>query len=75
MHVSDLTLPARIETTTDAIQVLSTEWHHQEYIARYGDVLCEYEDGAYAARVPSFADDILAYTNVKASAIARHGSN
>lgn len=66
---------ARIETKSDAHQMLTTEKSKERYMAEYGDVVVEYDSEYKVWRVPSFAKEIAAYCKMKAAHCARYGSN
>ena len=65
----------RVETTTDAYQVLSDGWSLTNYIKQYGDVEVEYNKKYDVYCVPAFAEKIKAYSDNKAKYCARWGSN
>ena len=61
----------RVETKTDAYQVLSDGWSLTNYIQQYGDVEVEYDQQCRVYRVPAFADEIESYSQAKAEDCAR----
>ena len=65
----------RVETKTDAHQVISNEYHVRRFIAQHGNVEVErdYRDlGLF--RVPAFKKDIEKYTKMKAEHCRLYGS-
>lgn len=73
MKISQLTLPARVETTTDAYAELTSEYHRDNYIGRYGDMTVTYDSVCRVYRVPVWAEQIASYTAAKARDCAIHG--
>ena len=55
----------RVETTTDAYQILSDGWSLSNYISQYGDVEVEYDEKYKVYCVPAFAERIARYTAAK----------
>ena len=75
MRVSELPITIgtlhRVETTTDAIQLISNFDQLDRYVAKYGDVEIVQDGRTY--RVPEFAARIKRYTELKAYDCARNG--
>ena len=57
----------RVETKTDAYQILSDGWSLTNYIKEYGDVEVEYDLKDKVYRVPAFRAAIEKHTAVKAA--------
>ena len=57
----------RVETTTDAYQILGDGWSLTNYIKQYGDVEVEYDSQYNVYRVPAFQAKIEQYSNAKAA--------
>ena len=57
----------RVETTTDAYQILGDGWSLTNYIQQYGDVEVEYDSQYKVYRVPAFQAKIEQYSNAKAA--------
>ena len=55
----------RVETATDAYQILSDGWSLTNYISKYGDVEVEYDEQYSVYRVPAFAERIARYSEAK----------
>jgi hypothetical protein len=65
----------RVETTTDACQVLSDGWSLANYIKQYGDVEVEYDSKYKVYCVPAFKTERDKYIAAKAEHCRRWGSN
>ena len=63
----------KVETKTDAYQVIWNEWSLQCYLDKFGDVAVEWDSEYKVYRVPAFADRIASYTAEKAKDCARWG--
>ena len=63
----------KVETKTDAYQVIWNEWSLQCYLDKFGDVEVEWDSEWKVYRVPAFADRIASYTAAKAKDCARWG--
>ena len=61
----------KVETTTDAYQILSDGWSLTSYIKKYGDVEVKYDQQDSVYCVPAFADEIESYCKAKAEDCAR----
>ena len=72
MKISELQLPFRVETTSDAVAIIDTEFQRNAYIEQYGDVDALVNDAA-PLWVPEFAQQIAEYTAAKASDCAKWG--
>ena len=66
-------LPARIETRTDAYRVLNNEAALERYVAEYGDVLVAYDKRFKVYRVPQLSDEIKAYETAKLAYCDKYG--
>ena len=64
----------RVETTTDAYQVLSDGWSLTSYIKKYGDVEVEYDEKYKVYRVPAFKAERDRYCAAKAESCRLWGS-
>jgi len=74
MRVSQLQIDGtthRVETPTDAVQLISNLRQLDSYVERYSDV--EIVKDGRVFRVPEFATRIAAYTAAKARDCARNG--
>jgi hypothetical protein len=56
----------RVETTTDAYQILGDGWSLTNYIKQHGDVEVEYDSKYKVYRVPAFRVEIEKYNAAKA---------
>ena len=65
----------RVETTTDAYQVLSDGWSLTSYIKQYGDVEVEYDSKYKVYCVPAFKEQRDRYCAAKAADCQRWGSD
>ena len=65
----------RVETTTDAYQVLSDGWSLTSYIKQYGDVEVEYDSKYKVYCVSAFKEQRDRYCDAKAESCRRWGSN
>jgi len=57
----------RVETTTDAYQILTNTWSLSNYIEEYGDVKVVWDNEEKVYRVPAFKTKIEKYTAIKAA--------
>ena len=77
MRVSDLFQQSggtfRLETQTDAIQVISNDFQRGNYIEKFGDVVIKYDEAANVYRVPEFAPAIARYNEAKTRDCQRWG--
>lgn len=82
MRVSDLvlfmgstrTVSVRVETKSDALQIIGNEFQLRSYIESFGDVVVEYDESANVYRVPEFAGVIARYNKAKTRDCQRWGS-
>lgn len=71
MRVSDLVVavgmmnPHRVETRSDALQIISNEFQVNSFIDQFGDVVIEFDENANVWRVPEFAGVIARYSAAK----------
>ncbi len=63
----------RLETRSDAIQVISNDFQLVNYIERFGNVVVEYDKDANIYRVPEFAGVIVRYNEAKTRDCQRWG--
>lgn len=73
MRASDLvlfigstrTVSVRVETKSDALQIIGNDFQLRSYIERFGNVVVEYDEAANVYRVPEFAGVIARYSAAK----------
>ena len=71
MRVSDLVVavgmmnPHRVETRSDALQIISNEFQLASFIEQFGDVAVEFDKDANVWRVPEFSGVIARYSAAK----------
>jgi hypothetical protein len=80
MRVSDLVVavgmmnPHRVETRSDALQIISNEFQVNSFIEQFGDVVIEFDENANVWRVPEFAGVIARHNEAKTRDCQRWGS-
>ena len=75
INIADETKRIAIETPADALRLIYNEYHREQYIAEFGDVVVEYD--AYYKRytVPAFKVQRAEYSKLKQAYCDQHGSN
>ena len=73
IKVSEIVLPARIETRTDAYRCLHNEHQRENYVIVHGNVECKYDSRFDVYRVPALKEQIARYTAAKAADCAVWG--
>ena len=75
-----LTLPLdrkneiNIETKTEMVSVIRSQWHADNYIEKHGDVTVEYCSEMNIWRVPEFAEAIQKYLTVSQGYFKKYGT-
>lgn len=64
----------RIETKTDALSIIRSQWHADNYIEKHGDVTVQYCSEMNIWRVPEFAEAIQKYIAVSQKYFKKYGT-